>query len=555
MFDTVRSLDPTRPVFSDSQRDLSDFYDESYLPPERMKNDAERITDKPFFMREYAHAMGNSLGNLDEYWELIYADPSNTGAAIWDWVDQGIAKKIDGSSLKYDENPTNLSLNDDEFWAYGGDFGDQPNDGAFVTNGLVAADRKPHPHYFQVQKVYQYIDFKWDKSNPEKLTILNRYDFTNTYEFDFEFEILVDGKISESGLINCPKILPGQSKEISIDLPTGINSKDGEVILNVYVKLKMATLWAETGFVIAKEQFGFKAFQPQEINATDEIPVVINNKSDVVVEVQNFRFAIDTISGALTSWRSEENELLKGALEPNFWKPANDNQKRNSYDRRLGKWKTAAETRTVESYQIQESNGLAVITFNMKLPDIGASYKLTYSVNGDGKLQVEADYTPEAEDIPLMPKFGMRMRILSNLNTVNWYGRGPEENYPDRKTGYLIGLNELTLENFEVDYVAPQDNSNRGDVRWFTFTNHDKAGIKVRGLQPLNFRAWNYTEDDLEKANHPFELPERDFINLNIDLNIHGVGGNDAWGARTLDKYTSSGNQSYSYGFILEYIK
>ncbi len=191
----------------------------------------------------------------------------------------------------------------------------------------------------------------------------------------------------------------------------------------------------------------------------------------------------------------------------------------------------------------------------MKLPEIGASYKLTYSVNGDGKLQVEADYSPEADDIPLIPKFGMRMRIPSDLNTVNWYGRGPEENYPDRKTGYLIGLNELKLANFEVDYVAPQDNSNRGEVRWFSFSNNEKAGIKVTGLQPLCFRAWTYTEDDLEKANHPFELPERNFINLNIDLNIHGVGGNDAWGARTLEKYTIPGNQSYSYGFILERIE
>ena len=150
MFDTVRSLDPTRPVFSDSQRDLSDLYDESYLSPERAKKQAEDITNKPFFMREYAHAMGNSVGNLQEYWDVIYADSSFAGAAIWDWVDQGIAKKIDGSPLRYDNNPASLSLKDDEFWAYGGDFGDQPNDGAFVTNGLVAADRTPHPHYYQI---------------------------------------------------------------------------------------------------------------------------------------------------------------------------------------------------------------------------------------------------------------------------------------------------------------------------------------------------------------------------------------------------------------------
>jgi beta-galactosidase len=130
---------------------------------------------------------------------------------------------------------------------------------------------------------------------------------------------------------------------------------------------------------------------------------------------------------------------------------------------------------------------------------------------------------------------------------------GPAENYPDRKTGYLIGLNELKLENFITNYKAPQDNSNRSDVRWFTFSRQNKESIKVTGLQPLCFRAWPYTEDDLEKAKHPFELPQRDFINLNIDLNIHGVGGNDSWGARTMDKYTLPGNISYRYGFVLEF--
>jgi beta-galactosidase len=138
------------------------------------------------------------------------------------------------------------------------------------------------------------------------------------------------------------------------------------------------------------------------------------------------------------------------------------------------------------------------------------------------------------------------------LNTIRWYGGGPHENYPDRKTGYPIGLHELSLNDFKTDYAAPQDNANRSDVRWFSLSDQNGTGIKVTGLQPLCFRAWPYSEDDLEKARHPYELPNRDFINLNIDLNIHGVGGNDSWGARTLDNYTLPGNAPYSYGFILE---
>ncbi len=196
---------------------------------------------------------------------------------------------------------------------------------------------------------------------------------------------------------------------------------------------------------------------------------------------------------------------------------------------------------------------MTIIAFDMKLPDIGATYQLTYSVSGAGRLQVEAAYKPESDQIPLMPKFGMRVRLSSDLNLIKWYGRGPVENYPDRKTGSLIGIHKSKLENFVTDYIAPQDNANRSDVRWFSLSRKSAEGIRLSGLQPLSFRAWPYTEEDLQKANHPYELPDRDFINLNVDLNIHGVGGNDSWGARTLEKYTLPGDKPFYYGFILEY--
>ena len=208
--------------------------------------------------------------------------------------------------------------------------------------------------------------------------------------------------------------------------------------------------------------------------------------------------------------------------------------------------------REVKRLEVTQENGLVKIHCVMDLPTIGAAYTLDYTINGKGRIQVEAEYQPQKADIPLMPKFGMRVQLQDRFNDIAWHGRGPEENYPDRKTGALVGLYESKLENFVTDYVAPQDNANRCDVRWFSLTDPNGNGVRVTGLQPLCFRAWPYTEDDLEKAQHPFELPSRDLINLNIDLNIHGVGGNDAWGARTLDKYTIDGNKPYHYGFILE---
>jgi beta-galactosidase len=337
-------------------------------------------------------------------------------------------------------------------------------------------------------------------------------------------------------------------------MPKEYDNWSGEVFLNVYARLRKPALWAETGFTIAREQFVLKTEKTQKIEAVGNTAVVNETGLDILVQTDSVKFNFDKKNGALTSWKADDKELLIGSLEPYFWKPTNDNQKRNGYEQRLGKWKNAAATRQVKNIQIQKLLGLTIITFDMNLPDIGASYKLTYTVNGIGKLQVEASYIPKSDDIPLIPKFGMRMRLPSELNTVDWYGRGPFENYPDRKTGYLVGLYELKLENFITNYVVPQDNANRCDVRWFKFSGQKTGSVKVTGLQPLCFRAWPYTEDDLEKTRHDYQLPERDFINLNIDLNIHGVGGDDSWGAKTMDRYTYPGNKPYQYGFILEYI-
>ena len=171
-------------------------------------------------------------------------------------------------------------------------------------------------------------------------------------------------------------------------------------------------------------------------------------------------------------------------------------------------------------------------------------------MNSKGQVLVSADYTPTGEALPLMPKFGMKMQIDPDMDEITWYGKGIHENYPDRKSSEFIGLYTLPLDEFAVNYPAPQENGNRCDVRWMSFTDGN-VSLRIDGLQPLCFRAWPWSEEDIEAAGHPHELPERDFINVNIDLNIHGVGCNDGWGARTLDKYTIDANKPYAYSFIL----
>lgn len=541
MADTVRALDPTRPVYDDTDRSVSDVYDEAYLSPEAFKALGEKITDRPVFMREYAYAMGNSIGNFKEYWDVIEADPSIIGAAIWCWVDQGIPKKLDGSPLRYPADSSSLSLMPGEFWAYGGDFGDHPHDGPTGINGLISPDRIPTPHYYEVQKVYQYI--KFERAGESRIRLINAYDFTGLDEFDYSYEWICDGKKVSGGAL----ALRGDM----LDIPARPNT-DGEFFLNVYATLKAPTMWADKGFKVAKEQFAYSPFEAPALTNEGQKATYKATPDAIEIAAGSASFSIEKSTGALTSWKVSGTELLRGVLEPYFWKPATDIQLRNDYNNRLGAWKDAAAQRVVSNCQANAKDGMVVVDINMSLPTIGATYQLRYTVNGAGRIQVEASYQPEAANIPLMPKFGMRMRLPSNMDEVEWYGRGEFENYPDRKTAAFLGLYRLPLEQFITHYIVPQDNANRCDVRWFSLGSDSVQRVKITGLQPLCFRAWPYGEDDLEKAEHTHELPQRDFINVNIDLNIHGVGGDDGWGARTMDKYTIDGNKPYRYGFVME---
>lgn len=235
-------------------------------------------------------------------------------------------------------------------------------------------------------------------------------------------------------------------------------------------------------------------------------------------------------------------------MEPYFWKPENDNQRAAGFAKRVAPWEKAGAERQIKSIKATSSKGITTIKATFTLP-VGADYDLTYSINANGEIKVEADYRPTATDIPLIPKFGMRMRLSGDFDVVDYYGRGPWENYPDRKSGYDLGHYRMPLSEFQEDYVRPQDNGNRCDVRWLSLSSDD-CTLRIDGCQPLCLHAWNYGEENLN-VKHPHELKRGEFVNLNIDLNIHGVGGADTWGKRTLPEYTIDGNQSHHYSFVI----
>lgn len=518
MYNKVKELDTTRPPFYDSDRRYSCIWDDSYLYPDDLRREAQKVSDKPFMMREYAHAMGNSCGNLKEYWDVIYADSSICGAAIWDWVDQGLI----------------LTLGETEF-KYGGDFGDQPNDGPFCINGLIAPDRKPHPHYYEVQYVYQPLQFVQEG---DSIRIINRDYFTSIDEYEYYLETYYNGELVTGELAR----IKGDKFEIPYPY---YPYNEPELVLNVYARLRHDMPWAKEGFVVAREQFILKteefwaAFAGREAAAEE-------TADGFVAPTENGSITISK-TGALTSWIVDGKEMLQAPLEPYFWKPENDNQHAAHFAERTAFWKDAAQKRTIKSIRALSNQVIA----EMSLLD-AADLTLTYDLKADGRIMVTMDYKPRAGvELPVLPKLGMRMRLPKDFTQIRYYGRGPWENYPDRKRSAFLGIYETSLKDYETEYIHPQDNGNRCDIRWFEISSTQQK-LRIDGNNPLCIRAWDYGEEDLEDVRHPSDITRGRFVNLNIDFNIHGVGGADTWGKRTLLQYTLPADQSYHYSFIMD---
>ncbi|MCP3928480.1 MAG: DUF4981 domain-containing protein [Bacteroidetes bacterium] len=560
MTESIRNIIPSAIVLCDSyDKNLkaSDILDESYVHPDVIKKIVETDTLRPIFMREYAHAMGNSLGNLIDYWDVISNHDNFVGGAIWDWVDQGIAKKKNGEPLKYQENPEQLSLNNDEFWAIGGDFNDFPNDKEFCINGLVSPDRKPNPHYYEVQKVYQHIRFEAIDIKNGKLKITNEYSFSELAEYNFVWAVHENGQLETQGKLENVRIKPGESLITTIDLPK-LSKPQAEYLLTISARLKNKQKWADKDFVIANEQFIIQDYTyPDMKDVVSQTLEVQDGNNAIYISGTDFSISINKDNGALDSYIYHQEEYISGSLEPYFWKPPNDNQERNKYNERLGIWKDAGKNREVVKMEFDNSkdkHSVSVI-FYYNLPVGNVDYELHYTVNGDGKVNVMAHYRPNIDTIALIPKFGFRYAIPSKYSTIKWYGKGPHENYEDRKTGALLGIHSLKLNEFITPYISPQDNANRCDTRWVVFKDEIGNGISIEGLQPLSFKAWPYLEEDLERAKHDHEIHQKGLINVNIDYKVHGVGGDDSWGAETHRKYTVDGNNPISFGFIINFLK
>jgi beta-galactosidase len=511
---------------------------------------------RPLILCEYAHAMGNSTGNLQDYWDVIEKYPKLQGGFIWDWVDQGLmAKNKDG----------------EKFWAYGGDFGEEgvPSDGNFCINGLVWPDRTPHPGLSEVKKVYQNIGFQIVDFSKGKIRIKNKYNFTNLSEFIIGWDIMSDGNSIESGKLIAFNLKPG--KDSIVSLPIGkIKPQPGtEYFLNLTASRDDEWTIVPEGSVYASEQFKLPFSTPAAVAKNDGLSILQKSNVGTNLEVSgmDFKIIFDLVKGTMTSLVSNGNELLKKGTEGDFWRPPTDNDYGNGMDKRLVVWKKAGERMIIKKVDIEQPElGKITVSFEYAIPDTTgikiADYSTTYTILGSSDILITNKFSKISDNIPEIPRMGMQMELTADYSNLKWFGRGPHENYIDRKTSAEVGLYESTAFDQYVPYIRPQENGYKTDTRWLTLTNDSGSGLMVSGNPVFCFAALMNTHDDFESpgklstyrkdaksANtHTTDIEPREQVNLNIDLGQMGVGGDNSWGALTHWQYRLT-SRKYEYTF------
>lgn len=516
-----------------------DAYSPMYTPPDRMQPDWEKYGQgKPMFLVEYAHAMGNSVGNLQEYWTVIESHRQMQGGFIWDWVDQGLRKK---------------GANGKPFWIYGGDFGDKPNDDNFCTNGLVFPDRTPHPSLLEVKKVYQFIKVESVDLKNGRVRVRNKYLFRDLSFVEGRWELAENGSAIQRGSVPRLATAPGQSQEISLGVKRVDRKPDAEYFLKITFALAADAAWAPKGHIVAWDQFQMGHASPAvfapERSAIPSLKLT-ESPDSFTVTGRRFTARFGKKSGALESYEFDGKSLIT-ALSPNFWRPPTDNDRGNRMPEKLRAWHDAAARRTVTVVRAQQMSQQAVeVTAEATLPVGPSLYSNIYTIRGDGSIEIESGLTPRT-GMPELPRFGMQLRVAGDLRNVTWFGRGPHENYWDRNTGAAVGRYTATVEDLFVPYIEPQENGNRTDVRWVTLTDSRGVGLKAIGMPLLSFSAWHFAMEELETRKHPFEIVQSKDITLNLDLRQMGVGGDDSWGAWPHPEYRLPA-LPYEYKFVLE---
>ncbi len=745
VYDWAKARDSSRPVQYEQVRPHernSDIHTPMYARIPQIVNYARNDPPRPLILCEYAHAMGNSIGNLAEYWDAIREYPALQGGAIWDWVDQGLWKEIaeiqvavdranperrglvrgtveagegvagavevesgddlnltgpltleavfegdrrsetfsplisrgdrqylmrlesrgihfvvysggweslivpyaqarladglnrvtgvyDGERMLLYVNgrevgerafsgpidrssyPVNIGRNSehpdrvsrfpireariyaralapdevadpqsrsaeglrlhldltettggrfssgrdggDRFIAYGGDFGDHPNDGNFCINGVIGADRQVHPHYYEVQKVYQNVLIRPSNLENGLLEVENEHFFLDLNQFDPFWVLRRDGRVVRSIPLERVDLAPMETREIRV--PVELPAEAGEYWGTLEFRLAAETDWAPAGHVIAWEQFLLGSREAPASASAEGVVDVRASGNRVELRTAGVEVVVDKTTGAVTEYRVGGKNRLVKPIEPNFRKVANDNQRAARVEASdWGPWTWAAQDRTVKSVDV--AGAAVTVEFTLPVDRPASRYEVTYSLDAAGRLAVEANWTPGPGGRKhLLPRFGMTFAVSDRLDRVEWYGRGPHENYWDRKTGASVARYRAPVSEMWHPYVRTQDTGNRTGTRWFSIGDDRGTGLRVAAAdpeRPLSFSVLPFTLSEMSRARHPHAINFAEFNTVFVDWKVHGVGGDNSWGAKTHPQFTLQDNQPYRLSFMLE---
>ena len=533
-----KRLDPTRPVHYEGDhqvdalypdlrlREITDVETEMYTPADQVRAYLKAHREKPFILCEYTHSMGNSNGAMHKYTELAYEEELYQGGFIWDFIDQALVMRDRFGK---------------ETLTYGGDWDDRPTDGIFCGNGIVFADGRETPKLQEVKYNYQDIVVR---PGAEKMEVINRHMFTSTSAYRCVAVLEKDGKVIARSNPETD-VLPLSSA--IYPLPFGPQAEPGEYAVTVSFLLKQDTPWAPAGYEVAFGQGVWSITEEKTCwNLSGEL-FCMASPWNISVRGEHFSVQASRLTGALTSYRWGNTELLKAPLMPNFWRAPVNNDYGSKMPQRYAQWKIASlyastsynpETmkKNATEKPVKKADGSVTFTLVYDLPTSpAASCSVTYRVCPCGKVTVRLDYDP-VKALGDMPEFGMIAKLDADYDRVRFYGLGPEENYIDRREGARLGIWDYRAVDNLTPYLLPQECGNRTGVRWAEVTNAKGQGLKL-WLNGGEFSALPYTPHEIENAAHGYELPPAAYTVLKMSLQQMGVGGDDSWGARTHPEY------------------
>jgi beta-galactosidase/beta-glucuronidase len=544
----MRSLDPTRPIHYEGAiseniapdwfggRLATDLVCPMYSSIDQIVAYAQNPrADRPLIMCEYAHAMGNSLGNYKEYWQAIENNPGLQGGFIWDWIDQGI--------IKHDENG-------EPYWGYGGDFGDDINDRNFCINGLIWPDRTPKPALYEHKKICQPLAIKVVDLAQGRLEIVNKRNFTDLSDLELHWELLAEGTLLQKGLLPPMAIPPGESRTITLDLNPGTLPPCAFSYLTVRFNLAQDTPWAAKGHEVAWEQFELPFSVPlPRLPQIDSLPALAieETQTGVSINAGESQIIFDKQSGGITSLRFMGTELLAAGPKLNIWRAPTDNDgikfmpdKGSGY---LKEWLVAGFDRlegVVEEFSVNRLSPqvIRVLIQSLFQPQKGRArfkHQHSYSIYASGDIILE-NWVECGKNLPPLPRIGLILTMPPGFENFSWFGRGPHENYIDRNAGAPLGLYHSPVDDQYVPYILPQENGNKTAVHWLTLTNDAGVGLLATGMPLMEASASHYSAADLYQATHTCYLVRRAETILNLDHKQSGLGGASC-GPGTLPQY------------------